>query len=115
MARHAHAAPHGGRVLSAGDHPVRPLLHGRRGEPGRARGACHRAVGRAWLGLGLGVGLGFSLGACEMYVGVKLDGKVCLAEDENPYEKKRRAEKKKTKKAMKKFARRAVDEAPVNA
>ncbi len=57
----------------------------------------------------------FSLGACEMYVGVKLDGKVCLAEDENPYEKKRKAEKKKTKKAMKKFARRAVDEAPVNA
>jgi hypothetical protein len=37
----------------------------------------------------------FALGSCDMYIGVKVGGRVCLAEDANPYVKKRRRRRKK--------------------
>jgi hypothetical protein len=41
----------------------------------------------------------FALANCDMYVGVRVDGKFCLEEDENPYEKMKSARKAKLKKA----------------
>ena len=36
----------------------------------------------------------FSLGNCDLYVGVNVGGKTCLAEDDNPYEKRQKKKKK---------------------
>jgi hypothetical protein len=35
----------------------------------------------------------FALGNCDMYIGVKLGGRVCLSEDNNPYAKKKKKKK----------------------
>ena len=43
----------------------------------------------------------FALSNCEMYVGVKIGGKVCLAEDDNPYEIEKARKRKKSKKGSK--------------
>ena len=37
----------------------------------------------------------FALGNCDMYIGVKVGGRVCLSEDNNPYAKKKKKKKKK--------------------
>ena len=36
----------------------------------------------------------FALASCDMYIGVKIGGRVCLSEDNNPYEKKKSKKKK---------------------